>query len=335
MVPADPSSLPVSSVADSDLSKEYPRSGVNVGDVGFVRGNGTFDFLFNICPPHNDLINPPNLSDGFSLETPDHSVTRHLEPLPRNTCLFQSPITRTNSGEYICEGSEGAVLELPEGAIEDEAVYIRPFEKLAARHGVQWYEHAMTRNRKISNGSLYLITSFTKCAQWGIAVFDRKCAPGQGLKFDKKYSLPFGKLSAKYHWKGSRAFPTKLANPNQGDAPNQCVFLRGYKIMIRRDIFDDLCNDQPHGSGPAMSSSSPQAGSSNPIRVTRHRAWRIRGGGGTDPNIGSPLKTTWTTKSTVTPGSDEVVLDANFNSSLIHPSDLVNAALLGQVDFDL
>ncbi|KAM6496175.1 hypothetical protein JOM56_008881 [Amanita muscaria] len=167
----------------SDLSKKYPRNGVNVGDVGFVRGNGTFDFLFNICPPHNDLINPPELSDGFSLETPDHSVTRHLVPLPRNTCLFQSPITRTNSGEYICEGSEGAVLELPEGAIEDEAVYIRPFEKLAARYGVQWYEHVMTRNRKISNGSLYLITSFTKCTQWGIAVFDRQCAPGQGLRF--------------------------------------------------------------------------------------------------------------------------------------------------------
>ena len=79
------------------------------------------------------------------------------------------------SGEYICEGSEGAILELPEGAIEDEAMNIRPFAKLAARHGVQWYEYTMTRGREIQNGSLYLITSFTKCAQWGIAVFDRQC----------------------------------------------------------------------------------------------------------------------------------------------------------------
>ncbi|KIL60816.1 hypothetical protein M378DRAFT_57983, partial [Amanita muscaria Koide BX008] len=41
----------------SGLSKEYPRNGINVGDVGFVRGSGTFDFLFNICPSQNGLIN--------------------------------------------------------------------------------------------------------------------------------------------------------------------------------------------------------------------------------------------------------------------------------------
>ncbi|KIL62121.1 hypothetical protein M378DRAFT_805542 [Amanita muscaria Koide BX008] len=175
-----------------ELSTEYPRNGINVGDVGFVRGSGTFDFLFNICPSQNAFINPPNLPDGFSLETPDHSATTVLEPLPKNTCLFQTPITKTRSGEYTCEGSEGAVLELPKGAVQSEATNARPFARLAARHGVQWYEYTMNRGRDISNGSLYLITSVTKCAQWGIAVFDRPCTPGQGLKFDKKRSLPFG-----------------------------------------------------------------------------------------------------------------------------------------------
>jgi len=119
-----------------ELSKEYPRKGVNVGDVGFVRGSGTFDFLFNICPSQNGPINPPNLPDGFSLETSYHSSTTVLEPLLWNTCLFSSPITKTRSGEYICEGSEGAVLELPKGAIQDETTNARPFAKLVARHGV-------------------------------------------------------------------------------------------------------------------------------------------------------------------------------------------------------
>ncbi|KAM6497639.1 hypothetical protein JOM56_005587, partial [Amanita muscaria] len=66
---------------------------------------------------------------------------------------------------------EGAILELPEGAIRKEALKIKPFEDLAKLHGVQWYEYAMTRGRNISNGSLYLVTAFTKCTQWGIAVF--------------------------------------------------------------------------------------------------------------------------------------------------------------------
>ena len=196
------------------------------------------------------------------------------------------------SGEYICEGSEGAILEVPEGAIEDEATNIRPFEKLAARHGVQWYEYTMTRGRKISNGSLYLITSSTKCTQWGIAVFDRPCTPGQGLRFDKKRSLPFGKSTSKYHWKGSHAFPAKVSNLNQGDAPNQCVFLRGYKIMIRQDIFDNICNDQP-----------------DPVNIKRQRATRIRGGAGPDPTLNT------LTLFSRTP--NEIVLLANFNPSLV------------------
>ena len=78
----------------SELSKDYPRNGVNVGDVGFVRGDGSFDFLFNICSSKS-MINPPDLPDGFSLETPHQSATKDREPLPRNTNLFQRPITKT------------------------------------------------------------------------------------------------------------------------------------------------------------------------------------------------------------------------------------------------
>ncbi|KIL66047.1 hypothetical protein M378DRAFT_34266, partial [Amanita muscaria Koide BX008] len=140
----------------SQLSKEYLRNGINVGDVGFVRQDGAFDFLFNICPPQNEAINPPNLPDGFSLETSEHSETRAMRPLSRETCF----LPRT-----------GAILELPEGAIQDEAINTKAFEDLAKLHGVQWYEYTMTRGRSISNGSLYLVTSSTKCAQWGIAVF--------------------------------------------------------------------------------------------------------------------------------------------------------------------
>ncbi|KIL66030.1 hypothetical protein M378DRAFT_32508, partial [Amanita muscaria Koide BX008] len=155
----------------SQLSEEYLRNGINVGDVGFVRQDGAFDFLFNICPPQNDVINPSNLPDGFSLETSEHLETRTMKPLPRAARLFPPTVTRTISGEYICEESEGAILELPEGAIQEEAINTKGFEDLAKLHGVEWYKYAMTRGRSVSNGSLYLVTSFTKCNQWGIAVF--------------------------------------------------------------------------------------------------------------------------------------------------------------------
>jgi hypothetical protein len=76
----------------SELSTEYLRNGANIGDVGFVREDGVFDFLFNVYPSKNALINPPKLPEGFSLETQDHSAT---STRLRTNFLFQSPITRT------------------------------------------------------------------------------------------------------------------------------------------------------------------------------------------------------------------------------------------------
>ncbi|KAM6497638.1 hypothetical protein JOM56_005586 [Amanita muscaria] len=79
----------------SELSMEYPRNGVNIGDVGFVREDGTFDFLFNICPSQDCWINPPNLPDSFSFETPDHSTTRVQESLPPNKCVIPRTVKIT------------------------------------------------------------------------------------------------------------------------------------------------------------------------------------------------------------------------------------------------
>ncbi|KIL65354.1 hypothetical protein M378DRAFT_54537, partial [Amanita muscaria Koide BX008] len=154
----------------SQHSKEsYSRNGVNIGDVGFIREDGSFDFLFNICPPHNDVINPPNLPD---LLCPSNRHNNGVLGLPFQSFECISSYLLRRSGEYICEGSEGAILELPEGAIQDEAINRGLFAALAKLHGVQWYKYTVTQGRDISNGSLYLVTSFTKCGHWGIAVFN-------------------------------------------------------------------------------------------------------------------------------------------------------------------
>ncbi|KIL57835.1 hypothetical protein M378DRAFT_87370 [Amanita muscaria Koide BX008] len=273
----------------SELSKEYylPK-GVNVGDVGFVREDGTFDFLFNICPTENGLPSPPNLPDGSSLH-PEHSKTRTMRPLPPDTCFFPPTVTKTESGKYTCKGPEGAILILPEGAIQDEAISTGRFEDLAKLRGVEWYKYAKFRGRSISNGSLYLVTSSIKCTQWGIAVFDRPGDSGQALTF----------VSNPLSWKGLGALTTKVADPNKGDTPNQCVFLRGYKIMIRQDIFDKL--------------------------PTRKPAHRIRGGGANDflSRVLSGGNSLTRTKISTAKKSDKAPaapLTANVNPSLVRRS---------------
>ena len=77
----------------SELSTEYLREGAQVGDVGFIREDGAFDFLFNICPPRNSLVNPSDLPHDFFL--PEHSKTRKIRRLSPQTCLLPSTVTKT------------------------------------------------------------------------------------------------------------------------------------------------------------------------------------------------------------------------------------------------
>ncbi|KIL60817.1 hypothetical protein M378DRAFT_167632 [Amanita muscaria Koide BX008] len=64
--------------------------------------------------------------------------------------------------------------------------------------------------------------------------------------------------------------------------------------------------------------------------MTRQPATRIRGGGGPDP-VSKLTGVGLFSRTTLTKSDEEVVLHSNSHSSLVHPSDLINAVLLGQV----
>ena len=48
------------------LSPQYRKKGINVGDVGIIMPSGAFSFLFNICVPSDNPINPRLLPKGFA-----------------------------------------------------------------------------------------------------------------------------------------------------------------------------------------------------------------------------------------------------------------------------
>ena len=71
----------------------YQKIGVNIGDVGVITPDGGFSFLFNICAPHNDPINPCILPDDFS-------------PLqPTLTVVDVVKFPRFKSGSYLASAS--------------------------------------------------------------------------------------------------------------------------------------------------------------------------------------------------------------------------------------
>jgi len=52
------------------LPRAYRKKGVNIGDVGIVTPSGAFSFLFNICVPSDNTINPDILPEGFAPISP-------------------------------------------------------------------------------------------------------------------------------------------------------------------------------------------------------------------------------------------------------------------------
>ena len=129
---------------------------------------------------------------------------------------------------------------MPRGATVYEAMNVRHFQSHAARHAAHWYKYALNEGgRDISNGSLYLITECTKSMNWGISVFYANPTANNDhrLIFDKescRWEFDRGKVDARVGPK-----PTDITL-SDNDEPNQCVFLRGFKIMLRPDIWDKL-----------------------------------------------------------------------------------------------
>jgi hypothetical protein len=71
----------------------YQRTGIRIGDVGFITPYGGFSFLFNICVPRNDPINPRILPEDFS----------PLQPMLADVDVLE--FSQFNPGSYLASAS--------------------------------------------------------------------------------------------------------------------------------------------------------------------------------------------------------------------------------------
>ena len=83
----------------------YRAQGVRVGDVGIFTENGGFDFLFNICVPRDDPINPRNLPENFTTISPpvDQTDIRKFAEFSPGSYLASSSVaeSRTDESMYV------------------------------------------------------------------------------------------------------------------------------------------------------------------------------------------------------------------------------------------
>ncbi|KAF8717162.1 hypothetical protein AX14_012202 [Amanita brunnescens Koide BX004] len=184
------------------------------------------------------------LPDGFESLEPD---IRTSDVYGSGTCspsdaVFDS--SDSNPFAFQCLAAEGAVLVLHEGATAYEAVNMIDFERHASRHAISWYEYALNTGRNLSNGSLDFVTECIKSANWGIAVFYARPDADGYLRFivnEGSYRWQRrGKVEARVG-----PSPTDISASDGERIRSQCVFLHGYKIMLRSDILEKLIKKNP------------------------------------------------------------------------------------------
>ena len=297
------------------LPTVYRKHGIRVGDVGVITEDGAFDFMFNACQGHDQpdaAVNSAELPDRFELlqASPESDIEvgrlfgpktllpgNHINEIPCDLGYMDRLLPESWRSRHLrCHETElGAALALPKGAKVYKAMNKLHFQKHAARHAIDWYKYMLNKGRDISNGSLYLVTKCVKSINWGTVVFYAHPIASDHLR------LVFSRDSSRCQWDycgkvDAREGPESTDIISSDKEPNQCVFLSGYKVMLRQDIWNKLLKNaigvdssqdgeppstgrSDHSTSPGMSGSQTQPfhpsmsdGHSAPSRGTRHHA---------------------------------------------------------------
>ncbi|KAK7451068.1 hypothetical protein VKT23_012743 [Stygiomarasmius scandens] len=231
--------------------------GIRIGDVGLVNQNGYFTSLFNIFRDQNDPVNtwngvPPDFhplelrqnlldcrNDYHRARVP--ICSKHAKQVMLNvdgTVLAPGmPIVPGIGVELQFSRSQGAALMLPEGASRADYLGLPDVRDYATRNAQSWYQYLTDQVRiDADNGSLYLVTGYDKTHCYENVSFSnsaRDCSVSLRFSSPILVNGNFGRLALSCSTSNTHAPSSRASNP-ENTLNNLSVFIRGFKIMIRR-----------------------------------------------------------------------------------------------------
>ncbi|KAJ7193405.1 hypothetical protein C8J57DRAFT_1159847, partial [Mycena rebaudengoi] len=173
-----------------DLSEEARRVGTEIGDVGVMTSNGSFDVIFNICRVADDPINRFGVPEGFEqvrlvqgdvatqtlCHRPGSDVSNtkiSKRRLDVNVGVDGNVFLPVGAGavlEISTSSKEAAVLLLPDGASHSDLRRLKKFRNYALKHAQRWYAFVNGElERMVESNALYLVTGVDKCSTWSVA----------------------------------------------------------------------------------------------------------------------------------------------------------------------
>ncbi|KAJ7438710.1 hypothetical protein B0H11DRAFT_576363 [Mycena galericulata] len=240
-----------------DLPLESRRTGTEIGDVGIVTSDGSFDVLFNICRTADDPMNrfgvpgdfeqiplgPGDIAPRAQYHRPGSHVSNtqiRKRRLDVNADVENNVFVPMGVGavvEISTASSEAAFLLLPDGASRTDLRRLKRFRDYAMKHAKRWYEFVNgDLERMVESGDLYLVTGVDKTASWSLAAIENRSEGcGISLKLKASQAVSAG-TSCAWEWDVASSFadsgPRRLLGEESWQE-NQTVFLRGYKVAIR------------------------------------------------------------------------------------------------------
>jgi len=173
--------------------------------------------------------------------------------------------------EFESSASEGAVLAMPDTAIQSHLRNLDRFYQHIGTHAEGWYRYANgpSMGRRLNNGDLCLVIGCDKTTSWGIATFSNSSTSSR-LLF-KRVADSSGDLGRLYTWEHSGTVNPPRVGPSQrGLVPNQCLFIRYLVFSVSES--DWLGSREPSGvqiQMEAYQSTSPESRQSDPSNLSR------------------------------------------------------------------
>ncbi|KAF8886952.1 hypothetical protein BD779DRAFT_542711 [Infundibulicybe gibba] len=228
----------------------YRTKGVRIGDVGYVTPEGAFETLFNVRAAPGDPVNERDVPEGFEqiMVVPEDLV--HLSHFHQPGSVVASASAKEKSYQ----------MDLSTTAIPSNPVSAHMGAQSSVMRGAKnWYKFAnLTLHRAVPNGSLYLVTGCDKTRPWMVGSFSNNSSDAHASMKLSAAGMASGGLSYSYIWETSSPAVYRTGPPPPIDSPgtiesnassidqdsaifefdapsgqNQCIFLRGYRIMPR------------------------------------------------------------------------------------------------------
>ncbi|KAK0493414.1 hypothetical protein EDD18DRAFT_1108194 [Armillaria luteobubalina] len=187
---------------DYSLPSAFFEKGICVGDVGIIRNDGGFDFIFNVF-----------------LEA-DHPWLWARRPKYRGGAQF----------EFSTSKDEAAILVLPQGATRFDRKNLSSMRNYAVEHAHEWYKYI--------NGPNCFVTGCDETIVWGSAAMSKPSGIHQFSITFVVGGLAEGRIALRSSWStnqwaNSRVYPQDIETVDPPPAENQAVFIRGFTISVR------------------------------------------------------------------------------------------------------